>query len=112
MVSLQAVFWAVSPDYEKILQNSSDPRKVEDRKWLAFTKSTGKASLGIVDYKFEARKNLLLIIILVTDYHIDNHIGLVIDYHFNKMTRSDQKNKNFISTKQLPIAEFKDEENR
>ena len=58
VVSLQAVFWAVSPDYEKILQNSSDPRKVEDRKWLPFMKSTGKASLGIVDYKFEARKNL------------------------------------------------------
>ena len=57
LVSLQAVFWAVSPDYEKILQSSSDPKKV-DRKWVAFMKSTGKASLGIVDYKFEARKNL------------------------------------------------------
>ena len=54
--SLKSIFWAVSPDYEKVLQNSTDPRKVEDRKWLVSFKTTGEGSLGRMDKKFEKGK--------------------------------------------------------
>ena len=54
--SLKPIFWAVSPDYEIVLQNSSESIKVEDREWLASLKSTGEGRLGAVDRKFEKSK--------------------------------------------------------
>ena len=37
--SMEKTFWAVCPDYEKILENSKDPRKVQDFKFLQKMKS-------------------------------------------------------------------------
>ena len=54
--SLKYIFWAVSPDYEKVLQNSTDPRKVEEREWLLSLKTTGEGILGRMDKKFEKGK--------------------------------------------------------